>query len=172
MKDTIEGMDLGHILAVGGMSRRPPGEEGGDRSEVTRYRYGRDPAAADRLGRALAQKIDGPIEVVVTWEDADTALAHVLGRELGASHTVAFDEGGLAFLSEEIAPSVRVAIAADAFRKASVVRTLVGLVEAAGSEVVAACSLVESAALTGLASSVARHWLVREAELDLSIEEA
>lgn len=169
MRDDSNAADVRHLLAAGGMARASsPAKEPIAGLSVSRFQYGRDPGSTDVLGRMLAELVGEEVDVVLTWEGDDAVLAHVLARELQAITVVAFDEGGLAFLSNPLPSSARVAIVADAFRGEPVPRTLIGLVAGSGGTVVAACCLAATSVLDSLDLGIKRYSLVTEVELDLA----
>ena len=164
MTDNGITIEIAPLLAAGGMYKdvvELPG--GGQQVRISPYESRHDPAGADLLGRAMADRLRGHlVQSVVTWEGDDLVLAHVVAREVGALVGVGFDEGGLARLAEPLRPGAATVIIADAFRTDSVPRTLAGLISSAHASLVAACCLVATQSLEVLDPGVARVALADE----------
>lgn len=123
-----------------------------------------DPAGADELGRALAERAR-PLRptAILIWEDPqDIALAQVVGRELEIPVIRSFNADGLVGHSGPLAPEARVLLLADLFRDPAPVRAMALLVAQQGATVVGTAVLVETPALvesgaeTGVVVSLAR----------------
>jgi adenine/guanine phosphoribosyltransferase-like PRPP-binding protein len=123
--------------------------------EIPKFDPFRDPAAAEELGRALADQLEPlGIDTLCVWEEPeDLILGHVVGLALGVRWTRCANADGLAVLAGALAPGSRCAIVTDAVRAIEPVKAIQSLVEVRGGQVVAVGTLLSSVALQTITSS-------------------
>ncbi len=114
-------------------------------SQVSKYNGLVDPAGAEELGRALAEKVRSlNPTVILLWEDPeDIVLGHIIGRELGVPVVRSYDADGLVEHIGDLLPSSRVLLLADAFRDLGPIHAMQTLIERQGGIVVGIAVLVE-----------------------------
>ncbi|MGV8876683.1 MAG: hypothetical protein ACOH1K_04135 [Rhodoglobus sp.] len=112
------------------------------------FDFGRDPAAAEQIGRALAAQVsEFQATAVVSWLDSEeTVLAHIVARELGAVRTGVQLDLGLLTIESELPAGSRVVLVSTFWDGQRPLHSLRTLFEGRGHTVVAAASLVPSAA--------------------------
>ncbi|MCU1440277.1 MAG: hypothetical protein JWP85_1274 [Rhodoglobus sp.] len=105
-----------------------------------------DPRAVDQVGTALAQVLDAySVGALVCWDGNDeSALAQVVGADLGVPVIRAEESLGLLTLNHGSSPRTRVALVATRWGKYRPLEPLAGLVTNHGLEAVVAVSILAS----------------------------
>ncbi|MCU1640718.1 MAG: type polyketide synthase [Nocardia sp.] len=142
-------MNVRELLSQGGML--DAGILAGDDINWSKYNAAIDPGGAEQLGIALAAELaPAAPEVVLVWESAeDLVLGHIVARELGVAVVRAYDFDGLVRYVGSFPDRPRVALLADAFQDAFVLRALNSLVAQQGGTVIATAALVPTPAVDG-----------------------
>jgi hypothetical protein len=105
-----------------------------------------DPRAVDQVGTALAQVLDAyDVGALVCWDGNDeSALAQVVGADLGVPVIRAQESEGLLTLNHGSSPRTRVALVATRWGKRRPLESLAGLVANVGLEAAVAVSILAS----------------------------
>jgi hypothetical protein len=143
---TADPEGLEYLLGRVGLLSQESGSEGG---ETLKFDPFTDPAATERLGRALAARIEAlHPDLVCVWEEPeDMVLGHVVSLALGTRWVRCVNADGLVGLVGSVPRGARCVIVTDVVRAVEPVVAMAHLMRLHGGEVIAVGALVGSAAL-------------------------
>lgn len=138
--------DVWRLLERGGFRAVPVDDPPVGEVILEKYNGLQDPSGAGRLGRLLADVVrDSPPDCVLVWEDLeDIALGFMVARELDVPVKRVVNAEGLAVYEGELASGTRALIVSDAFRDASSLLAVQGLLDKHGAELVGGLAVVDS----------------------------
>lgn len=152
-KATLPPEQIRDLLRAGGMASPvgPEEERLEDPGAPPKYNPLRDPAGAERLGTALAERARHVgANVVVVWEHhEDAILAHIVARELSVPAVRTWDADGLVAHSGSLPQHARALILADAFRSPTPLLAIKAFLEQQHGTVAAAAALLGTTATNG-----------------------